>query len=89
MEPWGRYMIGIGELVASVLLIVPVWSWLGSIAGVGLMSGALFFHLTSLGIEVKGDGGYLFALALIALVCCGINLLIEKKRIVLSFKKLL
>lgn len=88
MEPWGRYMIGSGELVAGVLLIVPIWSWLGSLVGVGLMSGAVFFHLTSLGVEVKQDGGYLFILAMIVLMCCAINLIVEKERINSTLKKL-
>ena len=36
------------------------------------MGGALMSHLTLLGIEVQGDGGYLFFLAGVVLVvgCC-------------------
>jgi len=39
----------------------------GALLTVGLMSGAVLSHLTILGIEVKGDGGLLFALALVCL----------------------
>ena len=35
----------------------------------GTMSGAIFFHLTRLGIEVQGDGGLLFTLACVVWVC--------------------
>jgi hypothetical protein len=34
-----------------------------------VISGALVTHLTVLGIEVKGDGGLLFGLAVIVFVC--------------------
>ncbi len=68
MEPWGRYLTGVMELIAGVLLLTRKWNFLGAILGMGLMSGALFFHLTSLGVEVQGDDGYLFVLALVVLV---------------------
>lgn len=74
MEPWGRIGVGVMELVAAVLLLVSATAWLGALLGAGLMVGAIFMHLTILGVEVKDDGGYLFALAIIVLVCCGIVL---------------
>lgn len=70
MEPVGRYGSGITELIASILLLIPSLSWLGALLGVGVISGAIFFHLTKLGIEVQGDGGYLFFLAVVVFVCC-------------------
>ncbi len=69
MEPWGRWLVGFLELVASVMLFIPATIWLGSILAIGLMTGALGMHLTLLGIEVQGDGGQLFIYALIVLVC--------------------
>lgn len=69
MEPWGRFGVGVGELVAAALLLYRPVSWLGGLAGIGLMSGAVFFHLTVLGLDVKDDGGYLFFLALAVLIC--------------------
>lgn len=69
LEPEGRWAVGICELIASVLLILPATAWLGGIMGVGLMVGALGIHFTVLGIEVMDDGGYLFLLALIVFVC--------------------
>lgn len=81
MEPWGRYGTGFGELIASVLLFVPSLRWLGAMMGIGLMSGAVFFHLTMLGISVKDDGGYLFFLGITVLVCCTITLFIHKSEV--------
>jgi putative oxidoreductase len=69
MEPWGRIGVGVGELIASVLLLIPAVSWMGAAIGAGLMAGAIGFHLTILGIEVQGDGGYLFFLAIVAELC--------------------
>lgn len=76
MEPWGRYLVGVTELIASVILLTR-WYGLGCLMGAGAMSGAIFFHLTKLGIEVQGDGGYLFALAIIVFVSCSVALLLN------------
>lgn len=65
MEPWGRIGIGVLELVCSILILIPATSLFGALLGVGLMAGALFFHLTKLGISVQNDGGQLFIYALI------------------------
>lgn len=65
MEPVGRYGSGIAELVAALLLLSPRRAWYGALVALGVISGAIFFHLTRLGIEVQGDGGLLFGLALV------------------------
>lgn len=65
MEPWGRYGSGVAELLAAVLLLWPGRAVWGAGLALGVISGALFFHLTTLGIDVQGDGGLLFALALV------------------------
>lgn len=81
MEPWGRIGTGIVELIASVLLIIPRTTWLGATLGLGTISGAIFFHLTKLGIEVQNDGGQLFVYALITWVCCLILIVVERQKI--------
>jgi uncharacterized membrane protein YphA (DoxX/SURF4 family) len=81
IEPWGRIGTGVLEFIASLLLLWPRTTHFGAILGAGLMSGALFSHATKLGIEVKGDGGLLFAYAMIVLVCCIILLLVYKKEV--------
>lgn len=63
-EPWGRLGTGVLELIAAVMLLTPSLVPYGAILTSGLMAGAILSHLTILGIEVKGDGGLLFGLAL-------------------------
>ena len=63
MEPWGRIGSGIVELLAVILIFIPRTTWVGAVLALGSMTGAIFFHLTTLGIEVKDDGGLLFGLA--------------------------
>lgn len=70
MEPWGRIGTGIIELVASVLVLVPRTTVFGALLGAGVMSGALFFHLTRLGIVVQDDHGQLFIYALLVFISC-------------------
>lgn len=69
MEPWGRYLSGAAELLASALLLIPGFAPFGALLSLGVISGAIASHLTVLGIEVRGDGGLLFALAVIVFVC--------------------
>src|ERR1044072_7460275 len=64
LEPWGRVGSGIVELIAVVLLLYPRTTTLGAILAIGVISGAIFSHLTKLGIVIKNDGGLLFFLAL-------------------------
>jgi hypothetical protein len=45
------------------------------------MVGAIGSHLTVLGIEIKGDGGLLFALAVIAFAGSAVVLLIRRAQI--------
>lgn len=81
MEPIGRIGSGVGELIASVLLLIPAFRWLGAILGLGIISGAIAAHLTVLGIEVQGDGGYLFFLAITVFVSCAVCLYLEKDKL--------
>ncbi|MBY0433153.1 MAG: DoxX family protein [Cyclobacteriaceae bacterium] len=76
MEPWGRIGVGVMELIASELLLVTTTAWLGAGLALGLMTGAIGMHVTLLGIDVQGDGGYLFFLAL-AVATCSVVVLIH------------
>ena len=67
-EPWGRYGSGVMELIAAVLLLIPGTMAIGALLAVGVGVGAVFSHLTILGIDVQGDGGLLFGLACVVLV---------------------
>jgi uncharacterized membrane protein YphA (DoxX/SURF4 family) len=69
IEPWGRIGTGALELVAAALLLIPAAIPIGALLTSGLMVGAILSHLGPLGIEVQGDGGLLFGLALTVLAC--------------------
>jgi uncharacterized membrane protein YphA (DoxX/SURF4 family) len=69
MEPWGRIGTGVLELIASILILYPRTTGWGAGLGLGLMGGAIFFHLTKLGIVFAGDA-ILFIYAVIVFVCC-------------------
>ncbi len=82
MESWGRIGSGIVELIASILILISATTGIGALLAMGVMSGALFFHLTTLGIEVKGDGGLLFVYALMVFISSFILLIFNYKQIV-------
>lgn len=79
MEPFGRIGSGVAELVAAILLLVPRTTVYGVLLGLGIMAGAIASHVFVLGIEVKADGGLLFALAVVSFVCCAILAYLNKK----------
>jgi hypothetical protein len=62
-EPWGRIGSGIAELLAVMLLLCPRTITIGAAAALAIISGAIFSHLTRLGVVVQNDGGLLFGLA--------------------------
>lgn len=79
VEPWGRIGSGVLELVAAVLLLYPRTSAVGAVLAAGLMAGAIFAHATRLGVEVQGDGGTLFGLAVVVLVASLVVLAIRRR----------
>jgi hypothetical protein len=79
MEPWGRYASGVAELIAAGLLIFPTTAALGAALSLGVISGALFFHVTKLGIVVQNDGGLLFALAIVVFACSAFVLFVHRR----------
>jgi len=89
-EPFGRFFIGASELVASILLFVPRLRFVGAGMALGIISGAILFHLfTPLGVEIKGDGGLLFALACGVWLSSVAILLIERDRVLALLNMLL
>jgi putative oxidoreductase len=69
MEAWWRYGQGIWELLAALLLLSPRYGWAGGILTLGAMGSAVVSHLTVLGIEIQGDHGLLFGMAVVTFVC--------------------
>ena len=80
-EPWGRIGSGVVELIASVLLLIPVATTIGAALALGVISGAIVSHLAVLGIEVQGDGGLLFELAIIVFVASAAILVLRRAEI--------
>jgi len=81
MEPWGRIGTGVLELIASILILFPRTTAFGAVLGIGLMGGAIFFHLTKLGFVVMNDGGLLFIYAVLVFISCSILFVIYRKDI--------
>ena len=80
-EPWGRIGSGVVELIAAVLLLTPRFIWAGAILALGVMAGAIVSHLTLLGIEVQGDKGLLFTLAVTVFVACAVTLYLHRRQL--------
>jgi len=83
-EPYGRYAIGVFELATVVMLWWPGRRKTGGLMAALLMVGAVFSHILWIGIETQfpagpagadgvipteGDGGMLFTVAVITLLC--------------------
>ena len=77
----GRIGSGIMELIAAVLLLTPRFVWAGAILAMAATGGAIASHLTFLGIEVQGDKGLLFFLAIVVFVASAIALFLHRMQI--------
>ena len=82
-EPWGRVGSGVVELVAAILLLIPRTAVYGAILALGTISGAIFAHLTKLGITIPAvdDHGELFGLAVVVFIGSLIVLYIRRSEI--------
>ena len=80
LEPIGRIGSGVAELIAALLLLWPASAWVGAALALGIMGGAILSHLTVLGIEVQGDGGQLFLLAVLVAVLSAFLLYRDRTR---------
>ena len=87
MEPYGRIGIGVFELIAAILLLIPKTIWQGALLTLLMMSGAIFFHATSLGIEINNDKGTLFFMAVGTFLLSCLILFSERKKIPFIGKK--
>ena len=82
MEPWGRIGVGVFELIAAVLLLINRTVLPGALLGVGLMCGAIFFHISNSQIGIYFDGDpVLFIYAIVTLLCCAALVLINRRQI--------
>lgn len=65
-----RLTVAIAEIIASVLVVIPLSRMYGAILSFGIISGAIFFHVVSpLGIDPYDDGARLFKEACAVWLC--------------------
>lgn len=81
LEPIGRIGSGIAELIAVILLLTPRTVVFGAMLSLGVITGAIASHLTTLGIVVMNDGGLLFTLAIIVFLASVSVLVIRRAQI--------
>lgn len=67
LEPWGRYFVGILELMVVILILIPATVLYGAVLSFLLLIPALILHLTTFGIVIDNDKGLSFGLNLAAL----------------------
>ena len=68
-----RLFVASMEIVAGLLVLVPVTQGFGALFAMGIMAGAIVFHLfTPLGVDPYGDGGQLFKEACFTFIVAGI-----------------
>lgn len=68
MEPYGRIGIAIIETIAVILLLSNSYI-IGAIMSLSIISAANFLHFAKLGLVINNDGGLLFMLSIIVIVC--------------------
>lgn len=85
---YGGSVTGVAELIASILVLIPVTRVWGAGAGVLIMSGAIFFHLfTPLGVvrvvDAAGntDDGVLFLMACGVWLSCLALLYVDRQKL--------
>ncbi len=81
---YGGWAVGLTELFAAIVMLIPGTRIYGATLGLGVISGAIFFHLfTPLGVERvvdaagNTDGGALFLMACLTWLCCAATVAIE------------
>jgi uncharacterized membrane protein YphA (DoxX/SURF4 family) len=89
-EPWGRIGSGVVELIASIFLLVPRTAAFGAVLVLGIACGAIFSHLTRLGITIPpvDDHGELFSLAITIFLGSLVTLYLRRAEIPLVGPKL-
>ena len=87
-EPWGRIGLGVLELITGALLLFFRTNVTGSLLCLFLMLGAILIHITIIGIQVEGDGGFLFGLAVLAFLTSSANLWLRSEVLRALFARL-
>jgi len=79
-EPVIRMLTGVAEISTAILILIPRTRLLGALAGLGVLIGAIGFHLSPwLGINVPGIGHGLFIVAVIMFVVTALLTIVLRK----------
>lgn len=85
-----RLFVASMEIGASILVVIPATRILGAAWALGVMSGAIFFHVVSpLGIDPYNDGGTLFREACEVWLCAAFILLVYRQEAVALGRRVL
>ena len=83
-----RLFVASMEIVASVLVVIPATRVFGAAFALGIMSGAIFFHLVSpLGIDPYHDGGALFMEACEVWLCALFILAVRRQDAIILVRR--
>jgi uncharacterized membrane protein YphA (DoxX/SURF4 family) len=75
-----RLFVASMEITAAILVLIPRSQAFGAAFAMGIMSGAIFFHLfTPLGVDPYGDGGQLFKEACFTWLMAAVVMLVHRK----------
>ncbi len=88
IEPWGRIVTGIAELIAAIFILNRATLLLGALLGMGIMTGAILSHIVILGIEIQEDGGQLFIYASLVWLSCVILILMNRQQLPVFLEKM-
>ncbi len=85
---FSQYVIGSAEILASIALLLGIFSrfrrlqGFGALLGLAIMTGAISFHVfTPLGIDPNNDGGGLFYSAIGVWVACAVLVFLRRQYI--------
>lgn len=84
VEPWGRIGLGIVELITAFLILIPRTKFVGMALSFFIIIGAVFSHVLVIGLNIHGDGGGLFTLALIIFISDVLFFVLNKKELIKS-----
>ena len=78
-----RLTVATAEIIASVLVLIPLTRMYGAVLSLGIISGAIFFHVASpLGIDPYQDGATLFKEACAVWVCSAFILACHRQELI-------
>ena len=82
-EPVIRMLTGVAEIGTALLILIPRTRLLGALGGLGVLAGAIGFHLSpwlGINVDVPGVGHSLFIMALVLTVLTAVLFVLLRKQ---------